>query len=409
MIPSKRKLAVFLAIAITSCTVSRSKADTNYDLIDDWPRFLESSYSSLKKPPWRESLQALLPYVSAPEIIGVYDIETIGLLWISTLHQNRISEHLNAVEVPYHLNIYRVLLRTKANSASDSKEETTRNSSEEQKLKEKAVALVRYYSRYYTPIKQKGAFTARDNLARKELTTLAGEEAIQAMDDDYINGTRKLVKLSINQLLEFRIQELKDMAFDAGDEQIQKELGSTLKTASKSDVIAIKTLWKELLSKDAKLPDALKKYKTKFPNCESVDSFNIAINLKKEAVAWIDNAPPIRSPGFGPLLGDGPAWLRYPSSFQKSMEETQIKSEEFGFYDIVEKITELTNAYITMKLTYEAITVPSKVAHQSTRSVLKDFRFEFFQRAKREMSHLVGEEAASNLETFWESNQNHHD
>lgn len=411
MIASKQKLAVFFATAVTLCTVSRSNADTNYDLIDDWPRFLESSYSSLKKPPWRESLQALMPYVSDPQIIGVYDIETIGLLWISTLHQNQSSEQLKSTEVPYHLNIYRVLLKAEENSdrASASQEEAAQKFNDEQKLKEKAVALVRCYSRYYTPIKQKGAFAERDNLTRLALSTLAGEEAVQAMDDDYITGTKKLVRLSIRKLLAFRMLELKDMSFAVSDEQIQKELAGSLKTASASDILAIKKLWKELLSKDAKLPDALKKFKTKFPNCENVDSFNIAINLKKEAEAWINNAPPMRSPGFGPFLGDGPAWLRYPSRFHQSMEDTQIRSEEFGFYDIVEKITELINTYITMKLTYEDLTVPSKVAHQSSAPILKEFRTEFFQRAKRDMAHLVGEEAASNLETFWKSNPNHRD
>ncbi len=422
MIASKLIFAVFLATAIALCTVSRSDADTNYDLIDDWPQFLQSSYSSLRTPPWRESLQALLPYVSAPEIIGVYDIETIGLLWISTLQQNQVNEqhnckqdpNLRSAEVPNHLNIYRILSWKNGNSdrASASQNKATQkiNDEIEKKLYDKAVSLVRCYSQYYTPIKQKGAFVARDDSARKDLVALAGEQAVQAMDDDYINGTEKLLQLSGNQILDFRIQELNSMSFEVSDEQIQKELAAKLKTANTSDVIAIKELWKELLSRNADLVDAFRKFRTKFPNCADSDSFNIAMHLRKEAITWAENSPPVRSPGFGPLLGDGPAWFRtYEARVNQWMKNLQIRTEEFGYYDIVDKIQKLINAYLTMKLTYEELTIPSKVARQSPAPILKEFRIEFFQRAKRDMSRLVGEEAASNLEIFWKSDQKHRD
>ncbi|MBX9951562.1 MAG: hypothetical protein K2Y39_20495 [Candidatus Obscuribacterales bacterium] len=410
MSTERTALATFCAFAIAICSQSLAIADTSYDLYLR-PGLLENSYASLEKEPWRNGLLEIKQYCEKPELIGIYDIETLGLLWISKLSRyqdkERVEnceqdrERINSSEISHYLSILKVLgwaNQSKSESADSRLTLSPRfNKKTEQTLYEEAVKLVRSYSQYYRPIKEKGAFAERSTLLREDLTNHAGEAAVQAMEDDYVEGGDKLLKLTHQHLKKLRTEELSSLNFVLNEAKAVSTLRHFSDTASASDAKVLDHLWQDMVDRNYEIQTALKSMKERFPQSIEESNWEVAITLEEEDRDWLSNLPTVRPAGFGLLLGDNPRYAPYCKQSKVQLHEGDIQ-----LVVISEGVADLISSYMNLKETHLTLVKleTERSKHKST-GFTKGFLTNSLEQGKEKLSKLVGAEAVGRLQKSW--------
>lgn len=344
----------------------------------------------------------------------------LGRLWIADLYQQQMLPKrwaaegavtlLKPQEVPTYLNIFDVLNSPNSDTSEDTSHRIRKVDNSESPISSevitKAITFVRCYSHYYSPIKTFGAFRKRDLSRRDALAQLVGDDAVKALEDDYMYGGSRLYDLTASYIEELRKQRLSTIKFDSDDETILNFAKDFCKSnfdckPADEDVVLLKTLWKVAVSKDKTLEQTLQTFRSSVPLEKGVDEFAIAIVLEEDFKLWQRNLPPTRPAGYPPTIGDFPnghgargtgnsLGNSYSSAFQ--WYKTQI---------MISSATRLVGPYFGYKQLLKKSSNP-KATDSMTHQGKDDSHADGYANImRRSLVSIVGEEAVQQLERAW--------
>lgn len=385
-------LLVFL-ISISLCTKAKAEPPQLEPFIGDQPGGVSSwsdyrgpsfeGYGAIAKDPlWIKVVR----YAQAPELVGKYDLEALGRLWIAELHKRVIPNESDKVQkilplpvsdLPNYLNLFSVLTDFSDNTTKVQLPNTSvQQSSSNSQVTELAIELIKCYCSYYAPIKQFGAFNERDRRKRDALADLVGENAVNALEADYLNAGDRLRVLTVSNLNDFLELKLKQKS---ASDSLEFELRNYVKELSLGDVSRIDAdslnlLWNSMLV-NAGIPElSLNKLVNSKNSGSNTNLFALALGLTR----------------YKDLLETS---LVYE---QPKKYSTRVPSVSQPNIDALNAICNCTKKLVLLYLHFK-LYCTAKPENGVIKAVYADLRLE----TRVELVKIVGEQAVRTLEANW--------
>lgn len=392
-----------------------TELDRNWNLRS--PASVKPDVTALARIKGKPAWELITQYCEEPQALGTYDIEAIGLLWIAFLHQQtetsgntKFEYQLTPDEVPLYVYILGVLNLPEYNAMQATERRTNIPSNYSlikwQFLFDSAKSLVTAYSHYMTPIKRKGAFAKRDTTLRNGLSNLVGVQAVDSLDDDYVNGGKRLQKLADSYINEFRLRRLTTMKNGLPDNQILEAFNSTTwqlpsNDLKPADIAELKKLWQTYVSSNRITELAQQQLKENIPHLEHLDRLEYLAAVAQDAVIWSKSLPTYRGQGTAQNTGNFPFGGSY--SLSDRLEYKLINTSNYQLQFLIERAEDLIRTYRTLK---SAVT-PDPNLQPKYGNVSQDLNSSsgnkaiFWERARARMVSLVGEENVRRLQMEW--------
>lgn len=408
-------LLILLFLLLMCAEAKAEPSDRKEGMIGDQPGGVSSwsdyrgaefnGYAGIGKSPlWLK----IVAYVDSAKLIGDYDMEALGQLWIAELHQkvmpiasekNQKLLNLQISDLPNYLNLSNVLPQSgDYTPKADVLKPLTQTPQIKTEVSNMAIELIRCYSKYYAPIKKFGAFRKRDQQKRDAMEKLVGSKAVAALEEDYLNGGSRLKRLTAENLSDFIQLKLTDLQNHYTADAVECCLKGSAKDQnlsepSKEDALNLSRLWNVMCERQDKtgtwfaavLRNPDRQHKSKM--------FYLAIGVTRYRDLLRANLPYEQPAPYPPGIGDFPHLAIAKRSNSPANIGEHLDKSSLG--TTCELTKELIFSYLELKERYRR----KSIEPEWKNSVFLDWT----NHLRLALITLVGEDAVKQLEDDWTS------